>query len=133
MSTGDEPAATGFDAWIGEEFARGPGEGFTALIVLVRIKGTKVTPAASTYAHVIGTDLDWGAMTGLLAGARKRWDAVAFFPRRDPRRGGPLDDRTARLYLMDVEARLDDDRLVLNEGRFFDAWGRAMRIDEVEA
>jgi hypothetical protein len=29
--------------------------------------------------------------------------------------------------------RLDDDRLVLNEGHFFDKWGRRLRIDEVTA
>jgi hypothetical protein len=29
--------------------------------------------------------------------------------------------------------RLDEDRLVLNEGHFFDKWGRRLRIDEVAA
>jgi hypothetical protein len=35
--------------------------------------------------------------------------------------------------LRDIELRLDDDRLVLNEGHFFDKWGRHLRIDEVSA
>ena len=30
-----------------------------------------------------------------------------------------------------LEAKLDEDRLFLNEGHFFDKWGRSMRIDEV--
>ena len=31
-----------------------------------------------------------------------------------------------------LEERLDDDRLVLNEGHFFDKWGRRMKVEEVE-
>ena len=33
--------------------------------------------------------------------------------------------------LNELEARLDDDRLVLNEGQFFDKWGRRMKIEDV--
>jgi hypothetical protein len=43
-----------------------------------------------------------------------------------------LDNPNARLQLRDLEERLDDDRLVLNEGHFFDKWGRRMKVDEVE-
>lgn len=132
MSTGESPV-TDFDRWLAEEYAAGDPAGFTALIVLVRIKKETVKPVASAYAHVIGTELDWGATTALLNGAGKRWDGVAFFPRRDHRGGGPLDDVSARLWRMDLEERIGDDRLVLNEGHFFDAFGRRMRVDEVEA
>jgi len=30
-----------------------------------------------------------------------------------------------------LELRLDADPLVLNEGHFFDRWGRRMQVDEV--
>ena len=131
MSTGDGRPATDFDRWLAEEHAAGDPAGFTALIVLVRIGRRSVRPVASTYAHVIGTELDWGGATALLNGAGRRWDGVALFPRRDRVGGGPLDDRTARLWLMELEGRVADDRLVLNEGHFFDAWGRRLRVDEL--
>ena len=35
------------------------------------------------------------------------------------------------MKLQEVEARLDEDRLVLNEGNFFDKWGRKLKIEEV--
>jgi hypothetical protein len=135
MSGGTRPAGdaarTDFDAWLGEEFGSGESSGFTALIVLLRIRSRDVKPVATTFAHVIGDEIDWGGLTGLLNGSGRKWDAVALFPRRDARTGGPLDNPAARLFLMDLEARIADDRLVINEGRFFDAWGRAMRVDEV--
>jgi hypothetical protein len=34
--------------------------------------------------------------------------------------------------LRELEARLDEDRLVLNEGHFFDKWGRRLKIEEVQ-
>jgi len=66
----------------------------------------------------------------MLAGAGQPWDGAAFFPRQDGR-GRPLDNPAARIDLRILETRLDADRLVLNEGNFFDRWGRRMRIDEV--
>ena len=33
--------------------------------------------------------------------------------------------------LRELEARLNDDRLVLNEGEFFDKWGRRLKIEEI--
>lgn len=123
--------ATDFDAWLAGEYAAGDAAGFTALIILVRIRSRDVKPVATTFAHVIGDEIDWGGMTALLNGSGRKWDAVVMFPRRDARAGGPLDNPSARLFLMDLEARIADDRLVINEGRFFDAWGRAMRVDEV--
>jgi len=34
--------------------------------------------------------------------------------------------------LQDLQARLDENRLILNEGHFFDSWGRRLKIEEVE-
>ena len=58
------------------------------------------------------------------------WDGASFFPVTSDD-GGPLDNPTARSQLRELEARLDDDRLVLNEGHFFDKWGRRMMIEEI--
>jgi hypothetical protein len=120
---------TDFDAWLAEEVAR-LGV-FTALAVLVEISETKVTPLCSTYFNVIGAETDWSEIVVLFAGAGMEWDGVSFFPVVG-RHGGPLDNPTARLRLRELEARLDDDPLVLNEGNFFDKWGRKLRIEEVE-
>jgi len=120
---------TDFDQWLGEEFAR-TGE-FTALAVLVEIGETSVTLLRSTFFNVIGDEVTWSEMTVLFAGAGAAWDGASFFPVVGSD-GGPLDNVTARLRLRDVEARLADDRLVLNEGHFFDKWGRRLQIEEVQ-
>jgi hypothetical protein len=119
---------TDFDRWIAEEFARS-GE-FTALVVLVAITDTQVTPICSTYLNVIGDDVGWGEITILFAGSGQDWSGASFFPVVS-RSGGPLDNPTARLRLRELEARLDGDRLVLNEGHFFDKWGRRLEIEEM--
>jgi hypothetical protein len=126
-----DPAAgeTDFDRWIAHEFARTGA--FTALAVLVEIKDIRVTPLCSTYFNVIGDEIDWGEITVLFAGAGAAWDGASFFPVVAPD-GGPLDNPNARLRLRELESRLDDDRLVLNEGNFFDKWGRKLKIEEVE-
>ena len=124
MSTSE----TDFDRWIIAEFAeRGA---FTAFAVLVQIGETSVTPLCSTYFNVIGEEIDWGDITVLFAGAGAEWDGASFFP-ATARDGGPLDNPSARLKLRDIEMRLDEDPLVLNEGHFFDKWGRRLRVDEV--
>ena len=128
MSTSDAED-TDFDRWIAEEFAR-TGE-FTALVVLVAIADTQVTPICSTYLNVIGSDVDWGEITVLFAGSGQDWSGASFFPVTS-RGGGPLDNPTARLQLRDLEARIDENRLVLNEGHFFDKWGRRLEIEEVQ-
>jgi len=122
-------AATEFDRWLREEF-RAEGA-FTALVVLVEIAGARVNMLCSTYVHVIGDEVDWGEIVVLFAGSGVDWDGAAFFPER-AQHEGPLDNPTARLRLKALEARLDDDRLALNEGFFFDKWGRRMKIEEVE-
>lgn len=121
---------TDFDRWIVEEFGS-RGE-FTALVVLVAVGDTKVTPLCSTYFNVIGTEIDWAEITVLFAGSGHDWTGASFFPVTAPD-GRPLDNPTARLRLHELEARLDDDRLVLNEGHFFDKWGRRLKIEEVQA
>ncbi|HMK81897.1 MAG TPA: hypothetical protein VK438_19750 [Xanthobacteraceae bacterium] len=125
MSTSDR--ATDFDRWIVEEFARTGA--FTALAVLVAIGETTVTPLASTYFNVIGDETGWGEITVMFAGAGRDWDGASFYP-ATAAGGGPLDNPNARLKLRALEARLDDDRLVLNEGYFFDKRGRRMQVEE---
>jgi len=117
---------TDFDAWLHKSFRKGP---FTALIVLVRIAEPRVEPLRSSFVHIIGDEMDWGDVVNMLRGARVSWDGAAFFAQRDEN-GGPLPDTEARVKLRLLETRLDQDRLVLNEGEFFDVWGRKMRIDE---
>lgn len=119
---------TDFDVWIADEFDR-IGE-FTAFVVLVGIGETKVLPLCSTYLNVIGDEIDWAEITVLLAGSGQDWHGASFFPVTGPH--GPLDNPTARLRLRELEARIDDDRLVLNEGHFFDKWGRRLRIEEMQ-
>jgi len=121
--------ACDFDRWISAEFAKNGS--FTALAVLVEIAGSKVIPLCSTYFNVVGDEVDWGEITVLFAGSGRQWDGAAFFPQRSTG-GGPLDNPNARLRLRMLEERLDDNRLVLNEGHFFDKWGRRMKIEEVE-
>ncbi|MDH7795836.1 MULTISPECIES: hypothetical protein [unclassified Beijerinckia] len=131
MSTSDTHAndfANDFEAWIAREFAT-TGE-FTAFVILVDLGTSKVTPLCSTYFNVMGDEVSWGDIVVMFAGAGTEWDGAAFFP-VTATQGGPLDNPNARVKLRDLEARVDDDRLVLNEGHFFDKWGRRMRIDEV--
>jgi hypothetical protein len=119
--------ATDFDAWIAEEFARKGA--FTALAVLVEIGELTVTPLASTYFNVIGHETDWSEITVMFAGAGRPWDAASFYS-LTATEGGPVDTPSARLKLRELETRIGDDRLVLNEGHFFDKWGRRMMVEE---
>ena len=125
MSTSDH---SHFDGWIAAEFAE--RSAFTALVILLDIDEHKVMPLCSTYLSVIGNEVDWGEITILFAGSGADWDGACFFPvTREG--GGPLDNPSARVRLRELEARLDADRLVLNEGHFFDKWGRRMTIEEI--
>jgi hypothetical protein len=128
VSISERPARTDFDRWITEAFTATGA--FTAMVILVEIAGIKVTPLCSTYFNVIGDEVDWGEITLLFAGAGREWDGASFFPVTGPH--GPLDNPNARLKLRELEARLDDDRLVLNEGNFFDKWGRRLKVEEVQ-
>ncbi|MGE0737189.1 MAG: hypothetical protein AB7P50_20815 [Alphaproteobacteria bacterium] len=119
---------TDFTRWIVEEFAHTGA--FTALVVLVRIGEQSVSPLCSTYMNVIGDEFDWADLTVLFAGSGMDWDGAAFFSATD-KNGGPLDNPTARLKLREIEDRFNKDRLTLNQGHFFDKWGRRMKIEEV--
>ena len=128
MSTSEHgSAANDFECWLAQEFAERAA--FTALVVLVEVRETQVTPLCSTYFNVISDDVEWSEIVVMFAGAGREWDGAAFFPVVTSG-GGPLDNPSARLRLRDLEARLDDDRLVLNEGHFFDQWGRRLEVEE---
>jgi hypothetical protein len=120
---------TDFDCWLASEFAQTGA--FTALAVLVEIADHKVTPLCSTYFSVIGDEIDWIEITVLFAGAGREWDGASFYP-LTAQDGGPLDNPSARLRLRELESRLDADPLALNEGHFFDKWGRRLEVEEVE-
>ncbi|WP_353181259.1 hypothetical protein [Bosea sp. (in: a-proteobacteria)] len=117
---------TDFDRWLGRLFRKGP---FTALIVLVRIAQPKVEPLRSTFVHVVGDAIDWGDIVLMLRGAGVNWDGAAFFPTRGDD-GGLVPDETARARLRELETALRGNRLVLNEGAFFDVWGRTLKVEE---
>lgn len=127
MSTFEEYQS--FDSWIVEEFSRTGS--FTACAVLVSISGGAVTPLCSTYFNVLGDEVGWADVTVLLAGAGRDWDGVSIFPmvRSDQ---GPLDNPTARLRLHELEERIDEDRLVLNEGQCFDKRGCRLCIEKAD-
>jgi hypothetical protein len=120
---------TDFDRWLAAEFSRTGA--FTALAILVEITQRKVAPLCSTYFNVIGVEIDWAEITVLFAGAGRQWDGASFYPLLGPN-GGPLDNPNARSRLHELEARLNDNPLVLNEGNFFDKWGRRLKVEEVE-
>jgi len=127
VSISERENTTDFDRWIVEEFAaRGS---FTALVILVEIAESAVLPLCSTYFNVIGDEIDWKEIALLFAGSGRDWNGACFFP-LVAEAGVPLDNPTARLRLRALEARIDEDRLVLNEGHFFDQKGRRLQIEE---
>lgn len=119
----------GFQPWLKSAFAE--TDGFTALIVLVRIGETMVTPVASTYVHAVGDELSWKDFSNMLSQSGQTWDGVVIFCETDGGKG-PIPDALARIKLREVELRIGDDRLAINDGHFFDTHGRRIRIDEVE-
>ena len=128
MSISEAKPATDFDLWIAEEFAETGA--FTALVILVEISEPEVAPLCSTYFNVIGDEIDWSEITLLFAGSGRDWSGACFFPVASA--GAPLDNPTARLRLRELEARVDENRLVLNEGHFFDKEGRRLQIEEMQ-
>lgn len=119
-----------FEDWVAYEYER--TRGFTALIVLVSIGNLEVLPLRSTFLHVIGDELDWLAFAEAMRGAGVKWDGVVILTLSDED-GGPVEDSKARLALRDLDKRIVEDRLVINEGHFFDKWGRRMKIEEAQA
>ncbi|RIK96895.1 MAG: hypothetical protein DCC74_09210 [Proteobacteria bacterium] len=123
--TDDRPAL--FDDWIVAEYDR--TEGFTALVVLLAISELEVVPLRSTFVHVVGDDLSWHDFYELMSGAGVAWQGVVIMSAPDVD-GGPIDDAQARAELADLEKRIIENRLVINEGHFFDQWGRRMKVEE---
>lgn len=128
-ATATPESATDFDLWLAEAYET---EGaFTALVILLRIGGLEVTPIASTFLNFIGAEARWAEVAALFAGSGQAWDGVALFPVFDA--DGPLENGEARARLRAIEARVREDRLTLNEGEFFDTWGRRLQIEAVTA
>ncbi len=125
MSTSD---ATEFDDWLAALY-ESTGD-FTMLVILTEIREQGVTPLCSTYFHVVGEDADWDSMSLMFAGSGQQWDGAAFFPTKSPQ-GGPIDNPTARLRLNELEENVTKDRMVLNEGNFFDALGRKIKVEPI--
>lgn len=126
-SAGPAGSPTEFDFWLQETFER---EGaFTALVFLVRIADMKVDPLASTFMNFIGDEARWPEIVALFAGSGKTWDGAVFFPVVDA--GGILLNAEARARLRALEEKVRADRLTINTGAFFDAWGRRMKVEEV--
>jgi len=121
---------TDFDTWLASRFA--DGGAFTALIVIVTVTDTTVEPIASTYAHVIGGDIAWPQMAGLLDGSGQEWDAVVIFAAA-MEGGGAVPDESARLTLRRIEEEILRDRRTINAGHLFDRLGRRMKLEEIGA
>jgi hypothetical protein len=119
---------TEFDEWLGE-MVREHGE-FTALVILTEISERSVVPLCSTYLHVVGDEVDWEEVKIMFAGSGRDWQGAAFFPTK-ARNGGPIDNPTARLRLVELEAKVTANRMVLNDGHFFDTLGRRIKIEPV--
>lgn len=132
MSKSDPAARDAFlfDDWIVAEYRRSGG--FTALVLLVSTGNLEVVPLRSTFMHVIGDELTWLGLADLLRGAGVAWDGVVIMPLADDD-GGPVEDSAARAALRALEKRVIEDRMVINEGHFFDKWGRRMKIEEAQA
>jgi hypothetical protein len=120
------PGRTDFDAWLGDMVRR--HREFTVLVILTGIGTRKVVPLCSTYMHIVGDEVAWAEIKALFAGSGRDWDGAAFFPTKADG-GGPVDEPTARRRLAELEAKVAADRMVLNDGRFFDALGRHIEIE----
>jgi hypothetical protein len=116
---------TEFDDWL-TSMVREQGE-FTVLVILTEITERRVMPLCSTYFHIIGDEVDWSDITVMFAGSGQTWDGAAFFPTKGPS-GGPADNPTARRRLAELEAKVTEDRMILNDGHFFDVKGRRIEI-----
>jgi hypothetical protein len=122
------PEPTEFDEWLAGMVSK-HGE-FTVLVILAEIGERSVSPLCSTYLHVIGDETDWDEVRMMFAGSGRSWDGAAFFPTKGES-GGPIDNPTARRRLAELEARVAADRMTLNDGHFFDAHGRRIKIEPI--
>jgi hypothetical protein len=119
---------TEFDLWLADmvrEHRR-----FTMLVILTEIGERCVVPLCSTYMHVIGEETGWEEIKLMFAGSGQNWDGAAFFPTK-AQGGGPVDNPTARLRLADLEDKMGKNRMILNDGHFFDTAGRRIKIEPI--
>ncbi|MGE0849270.1 MAG: hypothetical protein AB7O44_06550 [Hyphomicrobiaceae bacterium] len=129
MSSADPDAGrTEFDDWLAG-MVRQHGE-FTVLVVLTEIGERRVVPLCSTFLHVIGDEVDWKDLKTTFGTSGQRWDGAAFFPTK-ARGGGLIDNTTARARLGELEAKVREDRMILNDGHFFDVSGRHIKIEPI--
>jgi hypothetical protein len=103
---------------------------FTVLVILTEVGERRVVPLCSTYLHVLGDEVAWQEIRALLAASGRNWDGAAFFPTK-ARNGGPIDEATVRRRLAELEAKVIENRMVLNDGHFFDTEGRRIEIEPV--
>lgn len=125
MSTSER--ANRFAPWLAGEYRR-RGD-FTVLVILVSIEGARIELLRSTFMNVIGDEMRWAEIRDLFAGAGVDWNGAAFFPAGNAL-AGMLPNETARSELRALEARLREDRRILNEGHFFDGKGRRLQVEE---
>ncbi len=125
MSTSEK---TEFDEWFAS-FYSSTGD-MTMLVILATIGESSVAPLCSTYFHVIGNDLDWDDLSLMFVGSGQPWDGAAFFPTKAAN-GGPVDNPTARLRMRELETKVTENRMTLNEGYFFDKEGRKIKIEPI--
>jgi hypothetical protein len=117
-----------FDDWL-IAMVRDHGD-FTVLVILTEIAESRVSPLCSTYFHVIGDEVSWTDIVALFKGANQTWDGAAFFPTIGPD-GGPTDRATAEHRLRELELKVREDRMILNDGHFFDTLGRRIKIEPI--
>ena len=126
MSISERPNR--FDDWLAGEYAQ-RGD-FTVLVVLVAIEDSSIELVRSTFMNVIGDETSWAELRELFAGSGVSWNGAAFFP-VDSYFKGPVPNDLARSELRDLEARLREDRRILNDGHFFDQNGKRMKVEEI--
>jgi hypothetical protein len=117
---------TEFDDWLAQMVDE--HDEFTVLVVLTDLGESSVTPLCSTYFHIIGDEVTWEDITVMFAGSGQDWKGAAFFPTKG-RNGGPVDNPTARLRQQELEAAVMANRMVLNDGHFFDNQGRRIKVE----
>lgn len=117
---------TEFDDWLAAMVLR--HREFTVLVILTAIGEGKVTPLCSTFLHVVGDEVSWGEVKTMFESAGRDWDGAAFFATK-AHGGGPIDNATARRRLAELQEEVRADRMVLNEGHFFDTLGRRIEVE----
>lgn len=114
-----------FESWIARRYAE--TNGFTALVLLLATTGDAIIPVSSSFVHVVGTQVPWSGMKGMLDGSGRQWDAVAMFPENAPG-GGPLIEVVAKARLQQCIDELAADPMQITEGNLFDRRGRSIHI-----